>query len=271
MIIVFSILTIGTLGLLFGIGLTIASQRLLISEDIRLGRIMSILPGSNCGACGFVGCHSLAEAILQGKADASSCVPGGEDVVNRIAEFLGLLPSTGTKRQQMVAALFCYGGINAKNRMQYQGIEDCRAASLLLGGQKQCRFACLGKGTCVTVCPFNAIKMKEEGLPIIDTNKCRACQKCIKICPKNVVHLILKEKHVKVRCSSHDRGNVVVHVCSVGCIACKKCEKVCSFDAIHVIDNLAVIDYKKCTECLECVKACPRHIITQDISVNNFT
>jgi Na+-translocating ferredoxin:NAD+ oxidoreductase RNF subunit RnfB len=267
--IAFSIITVAALGAIFGIGLTLASKKFAVVEDPRIEKLVSVLPGSNCGACGFIGCHALAQAIIQGKADVSSCIVGGVEVANRIAEAMGEMRLTRTKREIMVAALFCYGGINAKDRMQYHGIKDCRAAMVVLGGQKQCTYACLGFGSCMRACPFDAITMSKEFLPVIDADKCTACQKCIKICPKGVLHLVSKDKNVKVRCSSHDKGNVVVRVCSVGCIACKKCEETCRFDAIHVIDNLAVIDYKKCTECLDCVKVCPRHIISYDIDVNN--
>ena len=103
--------------------------------------------------------------------------------------------------------------------------------------------------------------MSAEALPVVDKIKCRSCNKCVLVCPKKLFSLISVTSNVYVACSSHDLGKDIKSVCAVGCIACKLCEKVCKFDAIHVMDNLAVIDYNKCTSCGECVKACPAKTI----------
>jgi ferredoxin len=143
----------------------------------------------------------------------------------------------------------------------YQGIQDCIAANLIQGGQKNCVWGCLGFGTCVGVCPFDAITMLPEGVPAVDEKKCKACNKCVIACPKKLFTLVPITSRVWVACSSHDSGKDTRATCPVGCIACRKCEQACKFDAIHIIDNLAVIDYAKCTSCGECVKACPMKTI----------
>jgi ferredoxin len=172
-----------------------------------------------------------------------------------------LLGRTVEKKVKKIAVLHCNGGAKVKDRFLYQGIEDCVAANLVLGGQKECVFGCPGFGSCVKVCPFGAIKMSAEGLPVVDENKCKACNKCVQICPKKLFSLLPQKSTVSVACSSHDSGKDTKAVCPVGCIACKRCEQVCTFDAIHVIDNLAIIDYNKCTSCGECVKSCPMKTI----------
>jgi electron transport complex protein RnfB len=253
------ILTLGSLGLLFGIGLAIASKKLAVQVDPRLEKVHGLLPGSNCGACGGAGCFGFAESILSGKLKIDACRVASDEAKEKIAEALG------RKLQKIMvkstAALHCNGGNRVKNRYLYEGIEDCVAANLVLGGQKDCVWGCLGFGTCVKVCPFDAIKMSSEGLPVVDKDKCRACNKCVAACPKKLFTLIPTKHSVYVACSSYDMGKDTRAVCPVGCIACGKCVQACPKDAMHLIDNLAVIDYDKCTSCRECVKVCPMKTI----------
>ncbi len=252
------ILTLGFLGLVFGVGLALASKKLAVTIDPRLDKIHGLLPGANCGACGGAGCFGFAESILNGKLKIDACRVADDEAKEKIAELLGRKLIKGAKS---TAVLHCNGGNKVKDRFRYQGIEDCVAANLILGGQKECIFGCLGFGSCVKVCPFGAIKMSSEGLPIVDKDKCKACNKCVAICPKKLFTLVPLTHKVYVACSSHDSGKDTKAVCPVGCIACKLCEKACKFDAIHVVDNLAVIDYNKCTSCGECVKVCPAKTI----------
>jgi RnfABCDGE-type electron transport complex B subunit len=251
-------IALGILGVVFGVGLAIASKKFAVQVDPRLEKIHGLLPGSNCGACGGAGCFGFAESILSGKLSVDACRVAQEEVKEKIAKLLG---QKIEKKVKKVAVLHCNGGKKVKDRFLYQGIEDCIAANLVLGGQKECTWGCLGFDTCVKVCPFGAIKMSDEGLPIVDKDKCKACNKCVLACPKKLFTLVPVTHNVYVTCTSHDLGKDTKAVCPVGCIACKLCEKACQFDAIHVIDNLAVIDYHKCTSCGECVKVCPMKTI----------
>ncbi len=268
------ILTLGVLGAIFGVGLAIASKKFAVQVDPRLEKIHGLLPGSNCGACGGAGCFGFAESVLSGKLPVDACRVSEERVKEQIARLLG---QKLEKKVKTIATLHCNGGIRVKERYIYDGILDCVAANLVLGGAKDCVFGCLGFGTCAKVCPFGAIKMSDEGLPVVDKDKCRACNKCVLVCPKKLFSLIPVTSTVYVACSSHDPGKETKAVCPVGCIACGLCQKACPFDAIHVIDastalsvnpgcnrrvdNLAVIDYNKCTSCGECVKVCPMKTI----------
>jgi Na+-translocating ferredoxin:NAD+ oxidoreductase RNF subunit RnfB len=224
-----------------------------VSIDPRLEKIHGLLPGSNCGACGGAGCFGFAEDLLSGKAKASACRVSKEEVKERIA---GILGQKLEKTVKSIAVVHCNGGKKVRDKFVYEGINDCIAANLVLKGQKECVFGCLGFGTCVSACPFGAISM-DNYLPLVDQNKCKACNKCVQICPKKLFTLMPAAQTVVVSCRSLNMGKDVKSVCSVGCIACKICEKTCKFDAIRVSGNLAYIDYKKCTACGDCVKACP--------------
>jgi len=252
------ILILGILGLLFGIGLAIASKRFAIKTDPRLEMVMGLLPGANCGACGGAGCFGFAEGLLSGKFSIGACKVSEEAVKEQIAKLLG---GKLEKKAKLVATLHCYGGIRVKDRFIYKGIESCVAANLILGGQKSCVYGCLGFGDCVKACPFGAIKMSQDGLPVVDESKCKACNKCVLICPKKLFRLVPATGKVYVACKSKDSGKETRTVCPVGCIACRKCEQICPVDAIHVVDNLAIIDYHKCTSCGKCVEVCPTKTI----------
>jgi len=147
------------------------------------------------------------------------------------------------------------------DNFDYFGIGDCAAAALSQGGPTACRYACIGLGTCASVCPFDAITMGDDGLPKVDIDKCVACGKCVAACPRGIIILAPTNRYIHVLCSSRDKGALVRKLCKAGCIACKLCEKACKFDAIKVEDNIAKIDYEKCTLCGACVEACPRGII----------
>lgn len=260
MAILIPILTLGSLGLLFGIGLAIASKRLAVQIDPRLERIHGLLPGANCGACGGAGCFGFAESILSAKLAIDACRVAEVETKEEIARILG---RKFEKKVKKVAVLHCNGGAKVEDRFIYCGIEDCVSANLVLGGQKECVFGCLGFGTCEKVCPFDAIKMSDEGLPVVDENKCTACGKCVAACPKKLFSLVTVTKAYAVQCKSLDLGKKVMEVCSVGCIACRKCEKACPLGAIKVVDNLAVIDYNICENKGECFEVCPTKAIAK--------
>ncbi|SMB80993.1 electron transport complex, RnfABCDGE type, B subunit [Desulfonispora thiosulfatigenes DSM 11270] len=261
-----AVLSLAALGLVLGVLLAVASQKLRVEVNQKIGSITEVLPGANCGACGFPGCSGLAEAIVNGEASVDACVPGKEAVAKKVAELMGV-EVTNLGNDRKVAQLRCNGGLdNCTDRFIYEGIQDCKAAANIFNGQKSCEFACLGFGTCANVCPFNAITMGENNLPIVDYDKCTGCKKCVDNCPKHVLELVGISHKVHVRCSSTEKAKDARSKCKVACIKCKICERNCPTEAIKVLPmekggSLAVIDYDKCTNCGICVEKCPNKTI----------
>lgn len=258
--IIFAIVSIGGLGIVFGAILGFASKIFAVDEDPRVGQVQECLPGANCGGCGYPGCGGLATAIVAGKAPVNACAPGGAKAAAAIAEVMGVVAE---ETEPTVAFVKCGGTCDkAQNKYNYDGIDDCIMAAQLAGASsKACAYGCMGLGSCVKACKFNAIKI-ENGVAVIDPDLCVSCGKCVSTCPKHIIEIVPKKKKVKVQCSSKDMGKAVMSVCSAGCIGCKICEKTCKFDAIHVIDNIAVIDYDKCKNCGMCANKCPKKVIT---------
>jgi len=264
-----SIILLSLLGLVFGIFLAIVSKKFEVKRNQKVEEVLSALPGINCGACGYAGCAAYAEAVVANKGvPANLCVPGQKSVADKVASILGR--ESKEMGAQKVALLHCAGGKKeTSDKFEYNGIETCKAASLIANGPKSCSYGCIGFGDCVKACTFGALSMGSNGLPVVGDEKCVACGVCVKTCPKHLFELVPKEKKIHVLCSSNNPGKTVIKVCKVGCIACSLCVKSCKFDAIHVADNLAKIDYSKCTQCGECVKACPRKIIVDERNIHN--
>lgn len=237
------------------LGLGIASIKFHVEIDPRVEAVEGLLPGANCGGCGFAGCSALAKAIVEGSALPNACPPGGADAAKAIAGVMGVDAGASLKR---VAAVHCKGGKSvAGEKGVYQGVEDCRAAAIVGGGPKLCAFGCMGFGTCRASCPFDAIEMTADGLPLVDMEKCTGCGNCVEVCPKNIIDLMPENKLVYIRCKNPHKGKAVTSVCSVACIGCAKCEKTCPFGAISMDQNLAVMDKEKCTSCGLCAPVCP--------------
>ena len=255
--ILFAVLVLGALGLVFGAILAFASKVFAVDKDDRFDHIVEVLPGANCGGCGFAGCSTYAEAIIEGNADINCCPVGGDAVMAKIAEIMGVELK---KNMRLTAVVRCNGGVRAKKKYDYLGLTDCVAASKLAGGPLECKYGCLGLGTCTKACQFDAIHVK-DGVAVVDGEKCTGCLKCVEACPRNIIYPVPYTQDVNVLCSNHDKGAALRNICEIGCLGCRICVKTCKYDAITVEDNLASIDPDKCTGCGECAEKCPRHLI----------
>lgn len=251
--IVLAVLLIGALGLICGLGLAIASVLMAVPRDEKAEALRDLLPGANCGACGYSGCDGYAAAMANEGAKIGLCSPGGAEVAKATGELLGVSGDV-----QIKTALVRCGGCTDKTacKLTYRGVSSCKAANQFYGGDRKCRFGCLGYGDCEAVCEYHAISIV-DGLCRINPALCRGCGKCVKACPKGIIGLFDGSTRGIVRCASHDKGAVVRKACTAGCIGCMKCTKVCTHDAIKVENNLAVIDPQKCVGCGDCAANCP--------------
>jgi electron transport complex protein RnfB len=239
-----AVVALTSVALVAGLVLAMAARVFAVEVDPRTKEIEEELPGANCGACGLPGCAELAKRIAEGKADVDACPVGGEEVARSIAEIMGVDYAGGKSKK--VALVLCSGRDDvAPKQYYYNGVYDCTSAEILFGGDKACPYGCLGMGTCVGVCPFDAIEITSKGVAVVDPEKCTGCGKCIEACPKNIIKLVPSDKHVHILCSSHDKGGKVRKYCSTGCIGCMRCVKEAPEGAIEMDDNLAVINYKK--------------------------
>ena len=246
------------LGVLFGIVLAIASRVFAIKVDERVPKILENLPGANCGGCGYSGCEALAQAVVKGEASPSSCCVCGAEGMRAIGEIMGVELATP---QPHCAHVMCAGDCNtARYKYVYEGAADCIAAEKLGGGAKVCSNGCIGLGTCVAACKYNAISIV-NGVAHTDITKCIGCGACAKVCPKHIISVIPVASKYAVVCSSVENGAVTRKQCTVGCISCRLCEKNCPVGAVTVNDFLASIDQDKCIGCGICADKCPRKII----------
>ncbi len=256
-----AVITLMGLGLLFGAGLAFASRVLAVKRDERVEAIEEVLPGANCGACGFAGCSALSEALVEGEADVQACPVGDSEALARVAEILGQEADLGASRQ--VAKVRCRGTEDAaETRFSYAGIKDCQAAGAIAGGHKVCEHGCLGMGSCVQACPFDCMYMK-DGVPVVVEEDCTGCGNCVEACPRSIIELAAEDQPVFLYCVSTAGPREARQACSNACMGCGLCARTCEQDAIEMQDNLPVFDFDKCNACGACVEACPTDALGQ--------
>ena len=263
-VIVEAAVSLGAFGLAFGAGLAIASKKFYVYVDPKEIAVNDVLPGVNCGACGYPGCGGFAHAVVVGDTEVNGCIAGGSSVTESIATVMGV---AAIAKEKMVAHPMCHGGLkHAVERFDYDGIGHCKAAVLVANGFKGCTHGCLGLGSCKIACPFNAIVINDDHIPEIHPERCTGCGKCVEVCPKNIMELVNPNKNkVYIQCRSHERGKVVKSKCTVGCIGCKACHKFCPYDAVIFENNLAQIDYSKCRSCGVCAVKCKPNTILDTV------
>ena len=252
--VILSVVIVTIIGIIAGVGLSVASVIMKVPVDEKAQQIREALPGANCGACGFSGCDGYAKALSEGKTDKTNlCTPGGQAAADKIAEIMGVSGGVAEKR---VAKVKCLGTCDkTQKQVNYKGIRNCRAAKQILAGGGACSFSCIGYGDCVAVCPQKAISI-DRGVAFVDAESCIGCGLCAKQCPQGVIALVPETAKSVVACSNRDKGVMTRKACSIGCIGCMKCAKNCEADAITVSGNLAAIDYAKCTGCGKCAEVC---------------
>lgn len=257
--IILATVIVGGTGLFIGLFLGLADKQFAVEIDEKEEQILGVLPGNNCGGCGYPGCSGLAAAISAGEAPVNACPVGGAPVAGKIGAIMGV---EAGEQVRMAACVKCAGNCEAAGQAyQYTGLSDCVMMNMMQnGGPKLCTYGCLGEGSCVRACPFDAIHI-EDGVAVVDKDACKACGKCVEACPRHLIELMPYDQRYLVSCASQDKGKDVMAACAVGCIGCRMCVKVCETGAITVENNIAHIDPSKCTNCGKCAEKCPKKII----------
>lgn len=259
-VILYAVVSLGAIGIASAVILYFIAQKFKVIEDPRIDVVDELLPGANCGGCGYAGCRSMAEAIVKnGTLDGFNCPVGGSKVMTSIGDALGFKVEI---TEPKIAVVRCNGSrSNAVPKIVYDGPQSCAYAHSLHAGESGCPNGCLGLGDCVTACAFDAIYIDSEtGLPVVSNEKCVACGACVTACPRNIIELRnkgKKDRRIFVSCVNTEKGAPAKKNCAVACIGCGKCVKICPFDAITLVNNLAYIDSEKCKLCRKCVTECP--------------
>jgi RnfABCDGE-type electron transport complex B subunit len=247
---------LGGVGLTFGGLIALTHARFRVWEDPRIDEVSDILPGANCGACGFAGCRAFAEAVIAGETPPARCTVMSEGELDEVA---GLLGVDAGETQRQVARLLCAGSAGvAPWKADYVGVRSCAAAAAVSGGGKACAWGCLGLGDCAVSCDFEAIVMGSFGLPVVDPDLCTACGDCVEACPLDLFVLLPVDAHLLVQCRNLLEGDDATAVCEVACNACTRCVSDAPDGLIHMEDGLAVVDYEKIQlENPKAVERCP--------------
>ncbi len=249
---------VGIIGLIIGILLVAFGRIFYVETDERESAVRDCLPGNNCGGCGYAGCDAVAAAIVKGEAPVTACPVGGAPVAEKISAIMGV---EAGEMEKKTAHVRCAGDCEHTSlQCNYVGIEDCRAAVEAGLNLATCTYGCLGYGSCVAACNYDAIHVI-NGVAVVDASKCVGCGMCAAACPKHLIEVVRADRTYMVSCSNHDRGPAVKKVCSAGCIGCRLCTRQCETGAITVDGNLAAIDYDLCVGCGKCAEKCPSKII----------
>ena len=258
--IIWTIAVLSGLGLLLALLLYLLAKKFKVEEDPRIDEVEKVMPGANCGGCGFAGCRAFADSAVKApNLDNHYCPVGGNDVMKQVAAILGYEVK---EKAPEVAVVRCNGTCANRPRTNtYDGVQSCKVKAALYAGDTACAFGCLGCGDCAAACQFGALSMDPAtGLPVVDEEKCTACGACVKACPKAIIELRPKGPRgmkVFVSCINKDKGPVAKKACAAACIGCGICAKTCTHDAIVVENNIAYIDASKCKLCRECEAMCP--------------
>ena len=255
--IIYAVTSLSFAGLLLGLIVAAAAKYLTVEHESRIPLITGVLPGANCGGCGFVGCADYAAAIVNGGAPIGLCHVAGSAAAKSIAD---IMDTREEYTKPLRAVVLCCGvAQSAKVRYNYHGDADCVGANLLGGGPKACQFGCIGYKTCVKACPFNAIDIK-DGVAVINEN-CTACGVCLSACPKKLIKLVPRDTEYTVKCVATHKGRELRDKCTAGCIACGICERSCPTGAMSINNNIAAINYEKCAKCGKCAEQCPTETV----------
>ncbi|MDR1786119.1 MAG: 4Fe-4S binding protein [Spirochaetaceae bacterium] len=261
MTVLYTFILSAVLALILGFLLGIFKKIFFVPVDEAVAKVRAVLPGANCGACGYAGCDSYAAAVAAGNAPTNACAAGGASVAAAVADAVG---KEGGAVEKKAALLACQGGLEfAQAKAEYCGVKSCQGAKIAVNGVKLCPYGCIGFGDCVAVCAFGALSMGSDGLPRIDYAKCVGCGACQRACPQGLFALVSEsQKGVIALCSNRTTNRpTVLKSCKKGCIKCSKCVTSCPEKAIELVNGIPKVDYTKCTSCGTCIAGCPTKVL----------
>ena len=265
-----AVIIMGGLGLFVGFGLAIAAKVFYVYVDPLVMAVDDVLPGANCGGCGYPGCSSNAEAIVAGKASPNSCVAAGDDVAQAIAAIMGV--AIEAKEPDVARPGCTYGVAAADTKYIYDGLSDCRAASLLSGGMKVCNIGCLGLGSCVKACQFNALSMGPQGLPVVNEENCTGCGACERVCPKHIINLSSVTRRILREYTRNDCTTPCQRACPAGIDICRYIEYIQKGDyqrSLQVIKErnpFPTVIGRVCPR--PCEDVCRRGLADESVAIN---
>ena len=254
-VIITAVVAVVAIGLVCAIMLVVASTLFAAPQNEKINELRNVLPGANCGACGYTGCDGYAKALASDPSvETNLCIPGGDSCASDIAEILGVEAANVIER---VAVVHCNGNCeNTPLIAEFEGTMSCKSAKQAYGGPRACAYGCIGLGDCAAACPYDAIRVVND-VAVVDPKRCTGCGLCAKVCPNSIISVVDALCTVHVKCSNKERGGISRKQCKVSCVGCMKCQKTCPHDAIIVENNLARINYDKCISCGLCEEVCP--------------
>ncbi|NMA42696.1 MAG: RnfABCDGE type electron transport complex subunit B [Oligosphaeraceae bacterium] len=250
------------IGVLIALAIGLVVKFFAVEVDPLLEQVSAIMPGTNCGACGYAGCAGYAAALVGRKAQPGDCPAMSDSLLHQLCELLGV---EDVKKERRVAVVFCSGNDqNATRQAFYNGVNRCRDAMLVAAGAKSCTYGCLGLGACAQACPYGAIEVRNR-LAIVHPELCRACGLCVQTCPKKLIRLVPASAPIHVFCSSPARGSFKRNACKTACIGCRRCVKAAEENQIRMNGFLAVINYGN-PPAAEVAQSCPTAALRANVT-----
>ncbi len=246
-------------GVVLAVAIGLVAKYFGVEQDPRIEQLLGLLPGANCGGCGFAGCMDYAKAVVEGRAKLGGCASMSPTVLAEAAALVGA--EAGEVPERKVAVVCCHGDDTvASTRAFYNGVTDCVNSTMVANGGKSCTYGCLGLGSCARVCPFGAIEITDKHIAVVHSDLCIGCGRCLQVCPRHVIKLVPAKAPVHVFCNSPESFKLKKNACKAGCIGCRKCSKACGEGQITFNGFLATINYDN-PPGEEVADACPLHTI----------
>lgn len=194
-------LVVGIIGLVLGVALVATGRKFHVETDPREAAVRELLPGNNCGACGYAGCDAVAGAIAKGEAPANACPVCSSDKAEQIAAVMGVTDCRAAALAGLdpwarthgclgygSCAAACPKGLIELIPAGKKAAVRCSSPDKGVEVRKLCAAGCLGCGICVKQCPEEAVTLTGT-LAHVDYEKCVACGKCGEKCPTHAVAL----------------------------------------------------------------------------------